>query len=88
MNPDLLALTLLNDQNFTLSEISHEDSDMESNRERRFSFEMLSNDGEIVGYIKTWHHEDGYAGFVHFDAEGNIIDWKAFAQAPGSIQSH
>jgi len=88
MNPDLLALALLNDPNYTLSEISYEDSDMESHRENRVSFEMLADDGEIVGYIKTWHDEDDYAGFVHFDAEGNIIDWKAFTKAPGSIQAH
>lgn len=88
MNADLLALALLNDPNYTLSEISHDEPDAEWRGENRVSFEMLSDDGEIVGYIKTWHDEDDYAGFVHFDADGNVIDWKAFIKAPGSIQSH
>jgi len=88
MNADLLALALLKDPNFTLSECSFDDSDVESNGENRVSYEMLSDDGEIIGYVKTWHDEDDYAGFVHFDAEGTIIDWKAFIKAPGSMQSH
>lgn len=84
MNPDMLAL--LNDPNYTLSEISYEDSNIESNREHRRSFEMVADDGEVIGYIRTWHDQDDYAGFVQFDAEGNIIDWRAFNKAPGSIQ--
>jgi len=41
---------------------------------------MVADDGELIGYIKTWHDDDDYAGFVHFDAEGNIVDWKTFAK--------
>lgn len=88
MDPDLLAFALLKNPYHTLSEISQDGPDIESSGNNRVSFEMLSEDGEVVGYIKTWHHEDDYAGFVHFDAEGNIIDWKAFTTGPGSIQSH
>ncbi|WP_150913588.1 hypothetical protein [Marinobacter halotolerans] len=88
MDPDLLAFAVLKDPNHTLSEISHDKSDVQSGGNNRVSFEMLSEDGEVVGYIKTWRHEDDYAGFVHFDAEGNIIDWKAFTEGLGSIQSH
>jgi len=84
MNPDMLAL--LNDPNYTLSEISYEDSDTELNREHRRSFEMVAGDGEVIGYLRTWHDQDDYAGFVQFDAEGNVIDWRAFHKAPGSIQ--
>lgn len=50
-------------------------------RTKTTSFEMLSDQGEVVGYIKTWHDEDDYAGFVHFDSEGNIVDWKAFSKS-------
>lgn len=86
MNPAMLAPSLLNDPNYTLSEINCDDSRVESDRDHRRSFEMVADDGEVIGYIRTWHDEDDYAGFVHFDAEGNVIDWKTFNKAPGSIQ--
>lgn len=88
MNAELLALAHLNDPNYKLSEIRHEDSDSDSAEEKCVSFKILSDDGEIAGYIKAWHDEDDYAGFVHFDTEGNIVDWKTFTRAPGFIQSH
>ncbi|MEQ9545831.1 MAG: hypothetical protein RIK85_07475 [Marinobacter sp.] len=82
MNPDLL--TLLNDPSCHLNEIIHEASEMESSKRNRRTFAMVSEDGEVVGYIKTWHDEGDYAGFVHFDTQGNIVDWKAFTKVPGS----
>ncbi|MHA7809805.1 MAG: hypothetical protein ACX933_08375 [Marinobacter adhaerens] len=80
MNPDLLARALMNSPNFTLQSIDDERNDTSEADETRASFEMIADDGELIGYIKTWHDDDDYAGFVHFDAEGNIVDWKTFAK--------
>ena len=80
MNPDHLALALMNHSNFTLQSICDERADLPDADETRASFEMVADDGELIGYIKTWHDDDDYAGFVHFDAEGNVLDWKTFAK--------
>jgi len=80
MNPDLLALALMNAPNFTLQSIDDKRIDTSEADETRASFEMIADDGELIGYIKTWHDDDDYAGFVHFDALGNIVDWKTFAK--------
>ena len=37
---------------------------------------MVSDDGEVIGYIKTWQDDDSFAGFVQFDPDGRIRDWK------------
>jgi len=79
MNPDLLALALMNDPNFTLQTVYDERTDTSDPDETRASFEMVADDGELIGYIKTWHDDD-YAGFVHFDAECNVVDWKTFVK--------
>ncbi|MDK9556653.1 hypothetical protein QQF73_03375 [Marinobacter sp. M216] len=80
MNENLLALVLLNDPNYTLQSNFQEDSESESDPSQS-SFELLSEEGELVGYVKTWQEEDDFAGFVHFDADGNILDWKVFSKA-------
>lgn len=80
MNPDLLALAQMKDPNYTLQRIDDLRADTPEADETRASFEMIADSGELIEYIKTWHHEDVYAGFVHFDAEGNILDWKTFAK--------
>lgn len=80
MNPDLLARALMNNSNFTLHSIDDERTDTSEADKTSASFEMVADDGELIGYIKTWHDDDDYAGFVHFDAEGNIVDWKTFAK--------
>lgn len=81
MNSELLALALLNEPNATLQEIANENAGRVSEGTSRSSFRMLSEQGEVVGYIKTWHDDDDdYAGFVHFDSDGNIVDWKAFTR--------
>ncbi|MHA7927499.1 MAG: hypothetical protein ACX936_20005 [Marinobacter sp.] len=78
MHPDLLSLALMNPPNYTLQSIENERADKSDSDETRASFEMVADDGELIGYIKTWHDDDGYAGFVHFDAEGNILGWRTF----------
>jgi len=80
MNSDLLALALMSDPNFTLQEVLNDEVNTGFVDETRASFEMVSEGGEIVGYIKTWHDDDDYAGFVHFDADGNVVDWKVFSR--------
>ncbi|MFO7813470.1 MAG: hypothetical protein ACQETT_03965 [Pseudomonadota bacterium] len=80
MNSELLALALLNEPNATLQEIDSENANRVSEGISRSSFRMLSERGEVIGYIKTWHDDDDYAGFVHFDSDGNIVDWKAFTR--------
>lgn len=84
MNADLLALALVNDPNFTLQEMTTEEPSEQPLDETRAAFEMLSNDGEVVGYVRTWNYDNSYAGFVHFDADGSVVDWKVFYKA--SIQ--
>lgn len=49
----MLAPSLLNDPNYTLSEINYDDSRVESDRDHRRSFEMVADDGEVIGYIRT-----------------------------------
>lgn len=81
MNPDLLELVLRNKPHATLQQIDNEITSSKATvGTRRLSFELLSELGEVIGYIKTWHDDDDYAGFVHFDSEGNIIDWNAFTK--------
>lgn len=82
MNSDLLAL--LSDPEYHLNEVIQEDAEAESDRKNILSFEKVSEDGEVVGYIKAWHDSEDYAGFVHFDTQGNIVDWKAFNKSPRS----
>lgn len=77
MNPDLLALALGNHPPFTLHQLTDEARETEQD-EKYASFEMLSDDGEVLGYVKTWREEDDFSGFVHFDAHGNVLAWKTF----------
>ncbi len=79
MNVDFLARALMNDTSFTLQCIDDDRTDTSNSGETRASFEMVAEDGRLVGYVKSWHENDDYAGFVQFDTEGNIVDWKTFA---------
>ncbi|KEF30524.1 hypothetical protein D777_02466 [Marinobacter nitratireducens] len=38
---------------------------------------MVSAQGVVVGYVKTWQDEDGFKGFVHFDPEGKVLHWSS-----------
>lgn len=46
------------------------------------SYELVSDDGQIVGHVKAWWDEDDFAGFVRFDPEGNVVEWKCFKLSP------
>lgn len=81
MNSDFLGHVLHDKPYATLQQINNEKASSKAPEgTSRLSFEMLSELGEVIGHVKTWHNEDGYAGFVHFDPEGNIIDWNAFTK--------
>ncbi|MHA7924905.1 MAG: hypothetical protein ACX936_06880 [Marinobacter sp.] len=80
MNIDFLASALINDTNFALQRIDSEGTETPNSTGTRAFFEMVTEDGRVIGYIKSWHESDDYAGFVHFDTEGNIVDWKTFAK--------
>lgn len=76
MNPDLLALALSDNPKFTLQQDSSEyDKEHET---RRASFEMVSEAGEVIGYVKTWQDDDSFSGFVQFGPDGEVQDWKIF----------
>ena len=47
MNPDLLALALMNDPNCTLQTVYDERTDTSDPDETRASFEMVADDGEL-----------------------------------------
>lgn len=80
MTANLLLLALLNDPNYTLQANVQEHSGSEAG-EGTASFELLSDQGVLVGYVKTWHEDEDLAGFVHFDADGNVVDWNVFSRA-------
>ena len=42
------------------------------------AFEIVSDVGETVGYVKAWEDDPSFRGYVHFDSDGNVIDWKVF----------
>lgn len=45
---------------------------------RRQAFEIVSDAGETIGYVKAWEDDSSFRGYVHFDSDGNVIDWKVF----------
>ncbi|AHI28149.1 hypothetical protein [Marinobacter similis] len=76
MNPDQLAQALSDNAKFTLQQDSSEyDKEHET---RKASFEIVSEAGEVIGYVKTWQDDDSFAGFVRFDSDGRVQDWKVF----------
>lgn len=77
MNPHLLTLARLSCPSVTVKPVSHDQSDPQPSEDKA-SFEVLADDGKVIGYVKAWHDATDYAGFVHFDADGNILDWKVF----------
>ncbi|WP_372995467.1 hypothetical protein [Marinobacter sp.] len=42
------------------------------------AFEIVSDAGETVGYVKAWEDNPSFRGYVHFDSDGNVVDWKVF----------
>jgi hypothetical protein len=28
--------------------------------------------------VKAWEDDPSFRGYVHFDSDGNVIDWKVF----------
>lgn len=81
MNARHLELFPLNDPQLTIQ--PHETESETSADDSKSTFDLCRNGGEVVGYVKTWLHDDGFAGFVHFDPEGNVVDWQVCSK-PGT----
>ncbi|MCR9188828.1 hypothetical protein [Marinobacter adhaerens] len=64
------------------SSVSLKRSDIEPDKDianaRSEAFEIVSDSGETVGFVKAWEDDPSFRGYVHFDSDGNVIDWKVF----------
>jgi hypothetical protein len=78
MIQEFLKSTLPLDSSVTLkrSEIV---PDNEIATARSEAFEIVSDAGETVGFVKAWEEDPSFRGYVHFDSHGNVIDWKVFS---------
>jgi len=81
MNPQMLDIALPDNPDLKLQKIPPEVNDQHNHNNTKASFEMIAEGGDVVGYLKTWQEEDGYAGYVRFDSEGNVQDWKVLRDA-------
>ncbi len=77
MNPHLLSLARLSHPAITVQLTPIDDEKNRSDDDQAF-FEVVSGEGEVVGYVKAWHDPNDFAGFVHFDVDGNVLEWKVF----------
>ncbi|GAA0843725.1 hypothetical protein GCM10009113_14010 [Marinobacter szutsaonensis] len=84
MNARHLELFPLNDPQLTIQ--PHETEAEAPADDSKSTFDLCKDDGEVVGYVKTWVHDDGFAGFVHFDPDGNVVDWQVCSK-PGTDAS-
>lgn len=47
------------------------------------SFDLVcKKNGHLVGHLKAWWDGNDFAGFVRFDREGNVVEWKYFKYSP------
>ncbi|WP_273203299.1 hypothetical protein [Marinobacter subterrani] len=77
MIQEFLQKTLPLDSSVTLKR-SEIDSASNIAAVRSEAFEIISNSGETVGFVKAWEDAPSFRGYVHFDSDGNVIDWKVF----------
>lgn len=77
MIQEFLQSTLPLDSSVSLRR-SDTDPDKVMARAHSEAFEIVSDDGETVGFVKAWEDDPSFRGYVHFDSEGNVIDWKIF----------
>ncbi|MDX1635461.1 MAG: hypothetical protein R3280_12550 [Marinobacter sp.] len=77
MNPNLISIIhpFVPDLMLRAAEPSEDSRPREATNT---AFDLVSNEGELVGHIKAWWDEDDFAGFVRFDREGNVVEWKCF----------
>ncbi|MFB2765578.1 hypothetical protein [Marinobacter shengliensis] len=80
MSSDWIETTLSLKKDQTLREVEPEVDESRQIDPSKTSYEMCTENGEVVGFIKTWEESDGYAGYVHFDSAGNVIDWKVMRE--------
>lgn len=77
MIQEFLRSTLPLDSSVTLKR-SDTEPDTEIVHARSEAFEIVSDAGETVGFVKAWEDDPSFRGYVHFDSDGNVIDWKVF----------
>ena len=81
MNARHLSLFALDDPLLTIQpRPSEPGAEPDPNKE---TFDLCGKDGRVLGYVKTWMHADGFAGYVRFDLDGNIQQWEICGK-PGS----
>jgi len=83
MNARHLELFPLNDPQITIQ--PHEPEVEASGDTSKSTFDLCKDD-EVIGYVKTWVHDDGFAGFVHFDPDGNVVDWQVCSKPDTEAQ--
>ncbi|AXS81837.1 hypothetical protein [Marinobacter sp. Arc7-DN-1] len=79
MIQEFLQSTLPLDSSVTLKR-SEIDPDSELAAVRSEAFEIVSDAGETVGFVKAWEEDPSFRGYVHFDSDGNVVDWKVFSR--------
>lgn len=77
MIQEFLQSTLPLDSSVTLKR-SDTEPDTEIDHARSEAFVIVSDAGETVGFVKAWEDDPSFRGYVHFDSDGNVIDWKVF----------
>ena len=77
MIQEFLQSTLPLDSSLSLRR-SHTDHDKDIASAGSEAFEIISDAGETVGFVKAWEDDPSFRGYVHFDSDGNVIDWKVF----------
>lgn len=77
MIQEFLQSTLPLDSSVTLKRSAAE-PDTEITHARSEGFEIVSDAGETVGFVKAWEDDASFRGYVHFDSDGNVVDWKVF----------
>lgn len=79
MIQEFLQSTLPLDSSVTLKRSDSEPSD-DNVWARSEAFELVSDGGETVGFVKAWEDDPSFRGYVQFDSDGNVVDWKVFKE--------
>ncbi|MCM0612106.1 hypothetical protein KFJ24_06405 [Marinobacter sediminum] len=85
MIQEFLQSTFPLDSSLTLkrSDVSHNGAGHHHSE----GYELVSQTGETVGFVKAWEDNPSFRGYVHFDSDGNVVDWKVFT-ASNNVKRH
>ncbi|MBB5319971.1 hypothetical protein [Marinobacter oulmenensis] len=86
MNPSLLDIARHGTPDCLLRQLQPEPDGARTPDDTRAAFVMLTEEGEIAGYVRTWQEADGYTGYVQFDEQGNIQNWKVLQDGFQSLR--